>query len=510
MINRETVVVFGVLSGLVIATTLPFALSALRLDDRGASSTPSAIQGKSEPATFSDGSAVQVPGAPATQIRDDSTQPASGSPTSAEPDRQTPAGPEIQCAGRSSDGVPGSFPLTVGGHEITGENVTVAVIDPSGFDVDDPRISGAVAGTDSFWSGGSLTIANGGNNRHGTESAAVISQIAPDAALYLANFAKANDFTRAVDWAIERDVDLIVAPVTFYAKPNDGTAPVSRAVTRATDQGIPVVVPVGNVATNHWEGNYSDGPWLEFEPNDTRMYLRGSDRPAQLWLWWNRTEETGRNDFRIVLYREDGDESKRIATSEDYPKGPVGTNQVLFESIRTNNLLSKAIANGTYYIRIIGPSDATHRVELVAAAHGLEAPVERGSLMAPATASGDVIAVGAARGSTGRPLETSSRGPTNDGRRGIDLLSPGRITVSNGATFTGTSAAAAYTGGVVALLNDVDPTLTPGQAEAILQATAGPAESERDLATGYGLIDPADALRCLSDSRASTPTEPAP
>jgi len=502
MLDRETTVVFTLFVALVVATVLPFALPALRIDDGGISQTPTPAREGVDGVTLS-GESTPHPTlrTPDRSTRRNDTRKTIGEATgdaSGTGTRTTLTEPTVQCDGRSSDGVPDSFPLTVGGDEVTGDDVSVAVVDPSGFDIDDPRIEDNVVATESFWSGGSLDVGNDGANRHGTESAAIVARIAPDADLLLANFRKAYDFRNAVEWAIERDVDLIVAPVTFYAKPNDGSAPVSRAVTEATEQGIPVVVPTGNVATKHWEGTYRGGPWLEFEPNDTRMYLRGSDRPAQVWLWWNRSEDTERHDFQIVLYRHTGDGSERIATSRDYPKGPVGTNQVLFESIRTNHLLSKSIANGTYYIRIEGPADATHRIELVAAAHPLEAPVAEGSLMAPATASGDVIAVGAGQMSSARPLETSSRGPTNDGRPGIDLLAPGRVKASNGVTFTGTSAATAYTGGVVALLKDVGPELTPARAESILQTTASPTAENRSLATGYGTIDPVAALRCLS------------
>lgn len=493
MMHRETVVVFGVLVGLIGATVIPFALPVLQPAVQGSTPTPTPARAKSEPAAVS-------PATPtATAETSARTTPSTETRThTPRPQPQATLGsPDISCGTQSATGLPDSYPISVAGQEVTGDGVSVAVIDPSGFDIDDPRIADGVMATKSFYSRESRTIRNGGSNHHGTESAALVSRVAADADLYLANFQTAVDFTDAIDWAIERDVDVIVAPVAFYAKPNDGSSPVARAVTKALDAGIPVVVPTGNVATKHWEGTYTGGGWLEFEPDDTRLYLRGDDRAVQVWLWWNETAESGPNDFRVVLYEDSGGSSTRIAESNDYPKGPVGTNQVLFEKIRTNNFLAETIENGTYYLRIKGPSDVTHRIELVAASHPLEDPVMNGSLMAPATAKGSVIAVGAARRAGDGPLKSSSRGPTNDGRIGIDVMAPGTFSGPSGATFTGTSAASAYTGGVVALLSEVNPGLTPGRTEAIVQATADPVVNGTDsLATGYGMVDPDHVLSC--------------
>lgn len=500
MPDHEPLVVAGVVLGLLAATVLPFAMAAVDLDDRWTPTTPSAVGGKSDTAMSSPAAAGPAP--PGTETATPRT-PTPGRAVDPAATRPTLTAPDVRCDPSTSTGSREQFPLQMDGRAVTGEDVAVAVIDPSGFDVDDPRLRDRVVATRSFSTGESLRLDNGGNHRHGTESAATIARLAPAADLHLANFRTAHDFTAAVEWAVDQEVDVIVAPVSFYAKPNDGSAPVSKAVTAASDREIPVVVPVGNVATQHWEGTYRGGPWLRFGANDTRLYLQGSDEPVQLWLWWNRSDDAARHDFRVVLYRDHGDTAERIATSQDYPRGPVGTNQVLFERIRTNNVLSEQIANGTYFVRVRGPVDAVHRVELVATAHPLASPVSRGSLAAPATARGSVIAVGAADPTTGRALPTSAWGPTNDGRPGIDLLAPGAAVGPDGTTVRGTSAAAAYTGGVVALMLAVRPGLTPAQAEAVLEATASPAEGAGGaLQTGHGLVDPAAALACVSDAGA--------
>lgn len=382
---------------------------------------------------------------------------------------------------------------------LTAAGVDVAVIDPSGFDVDDPRIEENVVASRSFASTGALALRNDGDTNHGTESAALLTHVAPGADLYLANFLDANDFTRAMAWATRQEVDVIVAPVTFFAKPNDGSAPVSTAVTNATEQGIPVVVPAGNVAKRHWEGTYRGGPVLEFGPNQTRQYLRGSDPTVQVWLRWNRSVDGNEDRFEVVLYKDLGDGSVRVASSSGPPRATGEPNLVLVERIGADSLLSQSIEEGTFYLQVTGPPDVVRELELVSVNHRFGDPTLAGSLLAPATARGEVIVVGAARpGDTG-PMALSSRGPTADGRTGIDVLGPGTAVVANGGTFRGTSVATAYTGGVVALLKAAEPGLTPGQVETILQETAddGPS-SGATVRLGHGVLDPDEAIDCVA------------
>lgn len=129
-----------------------------------------------------------------------------------------------------------------------------------------------------------------------------------------------------------------------------------------------------------------------------------------------------------------------------------------------------------------------------------------------------VLTVGAA-GASGRPESYSSRGPPVDAR-GVglpwtkpDVMAPGSAVVSTRAhaasveearsdeeryytVMNGTSMAAPQAAAAVALLLDLQPSLTPAQAQALLQRSAadlGPAGADAD--TGYGMLDVAAALR---------------
>ena len=75
---------------------------------------------------------------------------------------------------------------------------------------------------------------------------------------------------------------------------------------------------------------------------------------------------------------------------------------------------------------------------------------------------------------------------------------------------TGTSVAAAEVSGIVALLLERNPKLTPADIRRILTASAKRlAPGERDDNFGSGLIDPMQALQ-LADPRTATTTPPVP
>lgn len=468
--RREPVVIFGMVTALLAASVAPFAMPVLWVPGGG---------GQVGPTTPTPSEATPGGDAPTATAATATTPAGSGTSTAA-----TPTPLPVDCTGAGT--------ATPGGDD-RGEGVAVAVLDPTGFDVDDPALDGRVAATASFAQGEDLEVGNGGADGHGTASARVLARQAPGASLYLANFRTAYDFERAVQWALEQDVDVLVAPTVFHAKPDDGSAPVSEAVAAAAAAGVTVVVPTGNAARNHWEGRYDGNGTVAFAPGDTRMYLEDGGGHVEAWLWWNRSDDVDENAFSAVLYRDTDDGSRRVATSKDYPVGPVGTNQVLTEAVPTNDLLSSDVDDGTYFLRIEGPPDEHHRVELVVPTHRLERPTGTGSIEAPATADAPgVVAVGAVDPGTGDPLATSGRGPTSDGRVGVDVLAP--PSPPGTARYTGTSMAAAYVGGVAAAVTAADPSLSPGETEALLAATAG--GENRSLAAGWGPVDPGAALAC--------------
>lgn len=93
--------------------------------------------------------------------------------------------------------------------------------------------------------------------------------------------------------------------------------------------------------------------------------------------------------------------------------------------------------------------------------------------------------------------------------RELATVGDGTTNVDGWAAFSGTSAAAPQLAGVCALIKQVAPSLSPQQVKQILQKTArdvvtgnsnpasggASAQADRDLATGYGLVDAATAVK---------------
>lgn len=367
---------------------------------------------------------------------------------------------------------------------VTGEGIRVGIVDPTGFDPSAPALAARVVETRSFDRGNA--IQNRGFNRHGTAAAETIATVAPDADLYLANFDAESGFVDAVDWMRDREVDVVVAPLSFYGKPDDGTSAVARAADRAVDDGVVFVAPTGNLARGHWEGRFEpdENGTHSFADDQSRNRLTpaaSSDRVV-LWLSWDRAHR--HQDYDLVLYRREDGSEERVATSSPFEEDRAPNERVAVER-----------RPGQYWYAVVGPENGSRaRIEVVSPTHAFEHARPAGSIAAPATADG-VLAVGAYDVEGGRVAGFSSRGPTADGRVGVDLVAPGTFRAVEGTRFVGSSSAATYVGGVVALLLSEAPEMTPVQVEETLEYTVVDVEAPGHSArSGYGLIDPDAAL----------------
>ncbi len=121
---------------------------------------------------------------------------------------------------------------------------------------------------------------------------------------------------------------------------------------------------------------------------------------------------------------------------------------------------------------------------------------------------------------------SSSRGPTADGRIKPDLVAPGvHITsadanTTNGyVTFNGTSMATPFVAGVVALMLDQNPALTPAQIKTLLRSTAidwgrggvhdALSASGPDIDYGAGRLDAFAAIKAAGAALGAAPLVPA-
>jgi len=219
-----------------------------------------------------------------------------------------------------------------------------------------------------------------------------------------------------------------------------------------------------------------------------RNYLRGDRGRLSVWLSWTDPTE----DYDVSLYWTNGEASSRVASSGRYAGD------------RPTERIVTRVGPGTYYLVVRGPANSTgDSVRLVSPTHQLQRYRPRGSIVAPATGR-DVLGVGAYDRDADRVAVYSSRGPTADGRRGVDLVGPADPTVVDVPdSFSGSSAAAAYVAGVAALAVDVDPDASPGVVERRLRRAAvdvGP--NGTDVHSGAGLVDPARVSRMTNRTSA--------
>lgn len=364
---------------------------------------------------------------------------------------------------------------------VTGENVTVGVVDVTGFDTDHPDLSGRVAAARSFAAGES--VANGGEHGHGTAAAAVVARTAPDADLYLAAFDTAEGFRAAVVWLVESGVDVVVAPVSFYGLPGDGSSSVARMADYARDRGVTFVAAAGNLGRGHWEGRFDPvGAGVHRFENGTRNHIRPRHgRTLELWVSW--TDPTA--NLTVEVYAETDEGPRLVARSRPYEE----------DDYPNARIEARLQADTDHFFVLRGsPSAAGAEVEVVSPTHAFETGDRAGSVVPPATARG-AIAVGAYDPDAGRVEPFSSAGPVGT-RAGVDVVAPGRVPVGGAPSgFVGSSAAAPYVAGVAALLLDAAPDLSPRAVEVVLERTArdlGPDGTDR--IAGHGAVAPRRAV----------------
>jgi hypothetical protein len=374
---------------------------------------------------------------------------------------------------------------------VTGSDVDIGVLDVTGFDVGHPALTGRVNASRGF---GGAAVDVGAAPRHGTAVATALGRLAPDASLHLAVARDADGVVAAAEWLGTRDVDVVVAPFNSLGAADDGTARVSRALSRLRDEGVVVVAAAGNFGRSHWAGRLvpTDDGRHRFGTAGTRNrvypapWTAGHPVTADLWLTWNGSRFP--RDLNLHLYRLGRDGPERVATSTRVSgDGP------------RREYLRATLPLGRYYLAVGVPERSrpvtdgvAPRIEVTASGLTLDVTTPNGSVAAPATAPG-VVGVGVTD-PHGEVYPRSSRGPTTDGRRGVDVVAPAtpfeNLTAVGAA---GTSAAATYAGATAALVADSYADAPPAAIERRLLRTAT-GGSEPNATAGYGRVSPPDAV----------------
>ena len=294
---------------------------------------------------------------------------------------------------------------------------------------------------------------------HDTAVAEVVSEMAPDANLYLAGVGRMPtpaEYAAAVEWLTDRGVDVIVDSGSYFPSVAADERRITAAAERASDRGVVFVTSAGNYANRHWAGPGTDDGWVAFADGDAANALADGQRlrgRVTVRLRWRSAA-----DYDLYLYRRlpNGDDPV-VAKSVADGTGPGPT----IEGIDV------AVPAGRYYVAVHaddGVADAD-RVQVFAARHELEHTTARGSMLAPAT-SDRVVAVGAA--ADGERRDYSSLPATG----AVDLTAPGDARTRADPDLEGTSAAAPYVAGTAALVTAAGGDPSPARVESILERTA--------------------------------------
>ncbi|MDS0295087.1 S8 family serine peptidase [Halogeometricum luteum] len=372
-----------------------------------------------------------------------------------------------------------------------GENVTVAVVDVDRFDLDNPALTDRVVAAKDFTGNG--LDGDSGYGEHGTATAELVAETAPNASLVLVRISTDWDLYRAVDWLeAETDADVVSMSLGWYnLGPLDGTSEMDRVINASAANGTSWVVSAGNSAGgHHWGGtwNDTDGDGLmNFEDGTESLEIEGSGT-ERMWAQWNDWED-GTEDYDVCLYTDPD-----VANATPYDENCTGAS-----ANPTERSTLDFSAHDTYYLAI-REANATRPVRfdvfLGGRATFRNGGVDAGSLTNPAT-NPNVVTVGAYDQETGGLESYSSRGPTVDGRIKPDVVAADNVRSSVYGNFRGTSASAPHAAGVLATLLDANRRLTPAQLKANLTAHARPIGDGPDNETGYGKVDAAAAVAGL-------------
>jgi hypothetical protein len=309
---------------------------------------------------------------------------------------------------------------------------------------------------------------------------------------YLLNANGPTMFRRAVRYAIEQQVDVILFSGTFEGAGNyDGRGPINVAVDAAVAAGIIWVNAAGNCGGSVYNGRVDVGPngFLRFgTQNALRFRNRLDENALTLTLTWNDyqdTEDAG-TEKDLDLMVEDA-QGRVVGESKLTQVGPgrvagEGESKNPRERLTLTDLPA-CEAGQEYRIRIraraanFGPRDRIRLLltpmreipirdpdtgKMLPAIEFLDA-TRGGEIYPPADHAG-VLTVGDA-------TPESAIGPTADGRVKPDVIVADSVArFSNGEETAGASNAAAYFAGVVAVLRAVEPGLTTGHLRQWVQA----------------------------------------
>ena len=332
----------------------------------------------------------------------------------------------------------------------TGRGVTVAIIDIY-FNPDQSEIQDRVIDTIGKYDGGGPGFQSGTTGLHGTACAEIVTEMAPEADLILASVADLYPLANLMDDITSAHEPEVMSMSLGY-KPTirlDGQDSLSSRITEYTSgagsntstPGLFAVSAGNEGAGSHWHGQWSDygNGYLDFGGTDY-LPVHNNDSGNEVVVQTDADWSTDQG-YSIEVY------SDTTASSlvSDPPRDRTPAQAVAVPD------------NTTSYIRIKNESlDGTESFDVFCWGNYINFGIWTGarSLGIPATSpDSNTLSTAAVQHDTNELEDFSSRGPTQDGRRGVDVTAPdGTRSDSYGREFYGTSAACPHVAGGCALL----------------------------------------------------------
>lgn len=300
---------------------------------------------------------------------------------------------------------------------------------------------------------------------------------------YLLNANGITNFRRAVRYAIEQKVDLILYSQNRECCGNfDGGGFLNEIVNQATRAGIIWINAAGNYGGHVFNGtvqSIGSDQYLRFQnTQELKLKSRLDENKAQVILTWsaNTAEEDSGTDQDLDLYVYDENnnqvaksELKQVVKKEKLEEGEtfLARERISYEFSKNRNGYYRIFVraknrnfNTRNRVRVVviperPPVQDNESQKMVDAIEFLDATKGQ-EIMVPAD-NPNVITVGDVSG-------FSAVGPTLDGRVKPEIILENSVaSFSNGQSSSGTSNAAAYFTGIVAVLKSYAPSLTREQ-----------------------------------------------
>jgi hypothetical protein len=382
----------------------------------------------------------------------------------------------------------------------TGAGVKIGVISDGARDVRSAQATGDLPSSIRIF--GSCRESASDCNE-GTALMEIIYDLAPGATLGFGAVSTSLEFVARVDQLKSWGAKVIVDDLAFFGEPFFEDGPVALAYADALAQGIVLISAAGNEGRTHYQQPYLDSNGFHnFTPGGTDLTLRFSGESLSeplIVLQWSSQFGASTDDYDLCVVQDDGGEIGCSRNRQDGTQDPVEALGLFCPSFFFNCV-------GNIKIQRISGSGQTLELFLLGMLPG-QAMNDGDAVVGHADVPG-VISVGAiAANDPGNLLiePASSRGPSTitfpaPEQRATPVVTAVDCVAVTGAgefprNFCGTSAAAAHVAGVVALLLEARPQLTPAQVKDILQRTAADRGAPGyDYMFGSGLVNALEAV----------------